>query len=99
MPAPAKKSVKQKPIEAAFAVDPADAARQAGLHYVSDDRPGYRRKANGKAMGTVLLIILVLLLIGPLPAWPYSSAWAYRPSGGLGLILLVILVLALMGHI
>jgi hypothetical protein len=50
-------------------------------------------------MGTILLIILVLLLIGALPAWPYSSGWGYWPSGGLGLILLIILVLALTGHI
>jgi Protein of unknown function (DUF3309) len=50
-------------------------------------------------MGTILLIILVLLLIGALPAWPYSSGWGYWPSGGLGLILLVIIILALTGHI
>jgi membrane protein YdbS with pleckstrin-like domain len=50
-------------------------------------------------MGTILLIILVLLLIGALPTWPYSSSWGYWPSGGLGLILLIILVLALMGQI
>jgi hypothetical protein len=50
-------------------------------------------------MGTILLIILILLLIGALPAWPYSSGWGYWPSGGLGLILLIILVLALTGHI
>ena len=50
-------------------------------------------------MGTILLIILVLLLIGALPAWPYSSAWGYWPSGGLGLILLIIIILALTGHI
>ena len=40
-------------------------------------------------MGTILLIILILLLIGALPAWPYSSGWGYWPSGGLGLILLI----------
>jgi uncharacterized protein DUF3309 len=50
-------------------------------------------------MGTILLIILILLLIGALPAWPYSSGWGYWPSGGLGLILLIIIVLALTGHI
>jgi hypothetical protein len=50
-------------------------------------------------MGTILLIILVLLLIGALPAWPYSSGWGYWPSGGLGLILLILIVLALTGHI
>jgi hypothetical protein len=50
-------------------------------------------------MGTILLIILILLLIGALPAWPYSSGWGYWPSGGLGLILLILIILALMGHI
>jgi Protein of unknown function (DUF3309) len=50
-------------------------------------------------MGTILLIVLVLLLIGALPAWPYSSGWGYWPSGGLGLILLIIIILALTGNI
>jgi hypothetical protein len=50
-------------------------------------------------MGTILLIILVLLLVGALPAWPYSSGWGSWPSGGLGLILLIIIILALTGHI
>jgi hypothetical protein len=50
-------------------------------------------------MGTILLIILILLLIGALPTWPYSSGWGYWPSGGLGLILSIVLVLALMGQI
>jgi hypothetical protein len=50
-------------------------------------------------MGTILLIILILLLVGALPAWPYSSGWGYWPSGGLGLILLIVLVLALTGNI
>jgi hypothetical protein len=50
-------------------------------------------------MGTVLLIIVILLLVGALPTWPYSSGWGYYPSGGLGLILLIIIVLALMGRV
>jgi len=50
-------------------------------------------------MGTILLIILILLLIGALPAWPYSSGWGYWPSGGLGLILLILVTLALTGHL
>ncbi len=50
-------------------------------------------------MGTILLIILILLLIGALPSWPYSSGWGYYPSGGLGLILLIIIILALTGHL
>lgn len=48
-------------------------------------------------LGTILLIVLVLLLIGTLPSWPHSRGWGYRPSGALGLILLIVLVLALLG--
>jgi hypothetical protein len=48
-------------------------------------------------MGTILLILLVLLLIGALPAWPYSRGWGYYPSGGLGLILVILLILFLIG--
>ena len=47
-------------------------------------------------MGTILLIILILLLIGALPTWPYSRNWGYGPSGGLGLILLIVLILLLL---
>ncbi len=46
-------------------------------------------------MGTVVLVLLVLLLIGALPTWPYSSGWGYYPSGGLRLILLMVVILAL----
>jgi uncharacterized protein DUF3309 len=46
---------------------------------------------------TVALIVIVVLLIGALPAWPYSAGWGYYPSGGLGLVLLVVLVLVLLG--
>ncbi len=49
-------------------------------------------------MYTILLIILILLLIGALPTWPYSSGWGYYPSGGLGVILLIVLVLILLGR-
>jgi hypothetical protein len=50
-------------------------------------------------MRTILLIILVLLLIGAFPTWPYSSGWGYYPSGGIGLILLIVLILALAGRL
>ena len=50
-------------------------------------------------MGTILLVILVLLLVGAIPAWPYSRSWGYYPSGGLGLILLIVLVLVLVGRV
>jgi hypothetical protein len=48
-------------------------------------------------MSTILLIILILLLIGALPAWPYSRGWGYYPSGGLGLIVVIVIILALLG--
>jgi hypothetical protein len=50
-------------------------------------------------MGTILVIILVLLLIGALPSWPYSTGWGYYPSGGLGLVLLILIILLLMGRL
>ena len=50
-------------------------------------------------LGTILLILLILILIGALPSWPYSSGWGYYPSGGVGLILIIVVVLLLMGRI
>jgi hypothetical protein len=47
-------------------------------------------------LGTILLIILILLLLGAIPAWPHSRGWGYYPSGGLGLVLVVVLILVLM---
>jgi len=49
-------------------------------------------------MGTILLIILILLLIGAIPAWPYSREWGYFPSGILGTVLLIVVILALLGR-
>ena len=46
-------------------------------------------------MGTILLIILILLLIGALPTWPYSTGWGYYPTGGVGLLVLIVLILVL----
>lgn len=53
----------------------------------------------GANMSTILLIILVLLLVGALPTWPYSSGWGYYPSGGLGLVVVILLVLVLLGRV
>jgi hypothetical protein len=50
-------------------------------------------------LGTILLIILVLALLGALPTWGYSSGWGYYPSGGLGLVLIIVVILLLMGRI
>ena len=50
-------------------------------------------------LGTILIIILILLLIGALPSWPYSRGWGYYPFGGLGLVLIIIIILLLLGKI
>lgn len=51
------------------------------------------------SLGTILIILLILILIGALPTWPYSSGWGYYPAGGLGLVLVIVLILLLMGRI
>jgi len=50
-------------------------------------------------MGTVLLVILVLMLLGAVPAWPHSRSWGYGPSGGLGLVVIILLLLILTGRL
>lgn len=50
-------------------------------------------------LGTILLVILILLLLGALPAWPYSAGWGYGPSGGLGIVLLILTILLLTGRL
>jgi hypothetical protein len=51
------------------------------------------------SIGTILLVIVILMLIGAIPAWPHSRQWGYGPSGGLGLVLLILLILFLLGKI
>lgn len=51
------------------------------------------------SLGTILLIIVVLMLIGAVPSWPHSQSWGYAPSGGLGLIILIIVILMLLGRL
>jgi len=51
------------------------------------------------SLGLILLIVLVLLLVGVIPSWPYSSGWGYGPSGGVGLVLLIVIILLLMGRL
>lgn len=50
-------------------------------------------------LSTILIVILILLLIGAIPAWPYSTGWGYGPSGALGVILIILLILLLMGRL
>lgn len=51
------------------------------------------------SLGTILLIVLILMLIGAVPAWPHSKSWGYGPSGGLGLIAVILIILLLMGRL
>jgi len=51
------------------------------------------------SLGTVLLVILILILIGVIPTWPHSRSWGYAPSGGVGLIVIILVILLLMGRI
>jgi hypothetical protein len=72
-----------------------------GRQDVSTHRSGSRKLAERgeRPMGMILIIILVLLVIGALPTWPYSQGWGYYPGGLLGLILVIILILVILGRI
>jgi hypothetical protein len=56
-----------------------------------------RELLENKTMRLILLILVIILLVGALPAWPYSAGWGYYPSGGLGLVLVIVLIMALLG--
>ena len=51
------------------------------------------------SIGTILLIVLILMLVGAIPSWPHSKSWGYGPSGGIGLVVIVLIILVLMGKI
>jgi len=51
------------------------------------------------SLGTILLVILILLLVGAFPSWPYSNSWGYYPAGGIGTILVIVLILLLLGRL
>jgi hypothetical protein len=60
---------------------------------------GQIEKEGGPMLGTILIVVLVLMLIGAFPAWPHSRGWGYYPSGTLGLLLLILIVLLLLGYL
>src|SRR5205814_7959250 len=72
--------------------------RHVACRSCAGDQP-QTKQGHTMGLGTLLLILLVLLLIGVLPTWPHSSSWGYGPSGGLGVILVIVLILVLMGRI
>jgi hypothetical protein len=51
------------------------------------------------SLGTILIVVLILMLLGAIPSWPHSKSWGYRPSGALGTVLIVVLILVLLGRI
>jgi hypothetical protein len=67
--------------------------------HMGSPAPPYRTVENANMLGTILLIVLILLLLGAIPAWPHSRGWGYGPSGGLGLVLVIVLILVLMQRI
>lgn len=60
---------------------------------------GHYYKENFMSLGTLLLIVLILMLIGAVPSWPHSRSWGYGPSGGLGLVVIILLILLLTGRL
>src|SRR5262245_24358388 len=88
----------------AFATeDGPNAAKRSGLRVCRRDAGSATGKLQNLEMtmslGTILLIILILILLGALPTWPYSAGWGYYPSGGIGLVVIILLILVLMGRL
>jgi hypothetical protein len=72
--------------------------RRIGVHATATGNSP-NKEENDMSIGTIILIVLVLVLIGALPTWPHSSGWGYGPSGGIGLIVVILLILVLLGKI
>ena len=62
-------------------------------------KAAHKVKGRSDMLGTILIVVLILMVLGALPAWPHSRQWGYFPSGGLGLIALLLVILLLLGHI
>jgi len=87
-----------------FAIAPTRAARYEMLRECQEwsvcrGSSAYNAKENNMSVGTILLIVLVLVLIGAIPAWSHSKSWGYGPSGGLGLVIIILLILLLTGRL
>jgi hypothetical protein len=69
------------------------------LNGANPGQSGTQAEEKAMSLGTILLILLILILVGALPTWPYSSGWGYGPTGGIGLVLLIVVILLLMGKL
>lgn len=74
-------------------------APEGGAFRDNNLRQQFTARRSAMGIGTILLIVLILMLVGVIPTWSHSRAWGYGPSGGIGLVLLIVLVLVLMGRI
>jgi hypothetical protein len=76
-----------------------DLFRCRNLAESEPDAPATHEHQGGNMLGTILIVILILLLIGALPTWPHSKSWGYYPTGGIGLLLVIVVILLLLGMI
>lgn len=68
-------------------------------HFLQQTLTELNFKETNMSIGTILLIVLILMLVGAIPSWPHSKSWGYGPSGGIGLIVLIVVILLVMGRI
>jgi hypothetical protein len=71
----------------------------SGQSNVERPRKKHSKEGNNMSLGTILIVLLILALLGVLPTWGYSSSWGYAPGGVVGLLLVIIIILALLGRI
>jgi hypothetical protein len=69
------------------------------IHALAGNKTQQMERSWRMSIGTFLLILLILMLVGALPTWPHSKSWGYRPSGGIGAVVLVLLILVLLGKL
>jgi hypothetical protein len=80
-------------------MSPHDGGRRGVIPVASPGRYPIRERREGRNVSLILIVLLVLILIGTLPTWPYSSGWGPYPSGGVGLVLLILVILLLTGRL
>src|SRR6266487_1677240 len=94
---PAERAVSETECRCAAYTLALSAARKIGI--LEFGQSGDEPSGVAQMLGTILLIILILILLGALPRWPHSASWGYGPSGAVGVILIIVLILVLLGHV